>query len=54
MYLCIFTATVITVYKYDKPKKVCLSDQFKMEESKTIRHFTVITDLNVTQKYLAW
>ncbi len=35
MYLCIFTATVITVYKHDKQKTtVYKSDQFKMEKSK--------------------
>ncbi len=38
MYLCIFTATVITVYKYDKQKTILyLTDMLnilKMEESK--------------------
>ncbi len=50
MYLCIFTATVITVYKHDEQKTIVYqSDQFKMEESKK-RHFTVIADLDVVQK----
>ncbi len=35
-YLCIFTATVIAVYKHDKQKTIVYYlDHFKMEESKT-------------------
>ncbi len=58
MYLCIFTATVITVYKHNKQKTIVyFSGQFKVEESflKEMRHFTVTADLNVVQKKnLAW
>ncbi len=51
MYLCMFTATVITVYKYDKQKTIVYySDQFKMARKYKMRHFTVIADLNVVQK----
>ncbi len=35
MYLCIFTDTVITVYKHDKQKTIVYyTDQLKIEESK--------------------
>ncbi len=37
IYLCILTATVITVYKYDKQKTIIYySDLSKMEESKKL------------------
>ncbi len=51
MYLCIFSATVITVYKHHKQKTfVHLMRPVQDGRKYKITHFTVIADLNVVQK----
>ncbi len=51
MYLCIFTATLITVYKYDKQKTLHTdqtSPRWKKVKNETFYYH--IAELNVVQK----
>ncbi len=52
MYLCIFIATVITVYKYDKQKTIAYTDQNspRWKKVKNETFYSHIAELNVVQK----
>ncbi len=52
MYLCIFTATVITVYKYDKQKTDQTRPRWKKVKNETFYYH--IAELNVVQKKIQY